>query len=412
VLNLDTSGLSLAYNSARVLGASQIAASGSTAFNIARSASGSVLSDYSFSGPTIASASASITPRALTVAANSASKAFDGVPHSGGSGVSYSGFAPADDPGVLTGTLAYAGDSQGATAVGRYAISPSGYISSDYAIQFTDGTLLIAPAPTPKPSITPTIPALPLVSNMPTLPGAAGLADGRAGAQPVIYPRAELVPSPLLGGAAPVDAATGVRTLASLRPATGLQSVASQRASETIFVGSVDECPAASPAAIGEADGRAQQLQPSTSIRIQGCRYRVLPRITPAMPEPGLLSYVGFTLLRGDASPVANASFEVIYRTGTLGLTPTELPSPHRLTAPGTVLAHYSFSMLSPQGIEVSINAQLAESGLVIQSSGIDAAALVSTESQLIAAAAILEAARQGLMLPAKVRAIYFDEKR
>jgi hypothetical protein len=58
--------------------------------------------------------------------------------------------------------------------------------------------------------------------------------------------------------------------------------------------------------------------------------------------------------------------------------------------------------MFGSQGIEASINAQLAESGLVIQSSGIDAAALVRTESQLIAAAAMLEAARQGLMLPAR----------
>ena len=82
VLNLDTSGLSLAYNSARVLGASQITASGSTAFTITSSASGSVLSDYSFSGPTITAASASITPRALTSAASiggTLSKVYDGT---------------------------------------------------------------------------------------------------------------------------------------------------------------------------------------------------------------------------------------------------------------------------------------------------------------------------------------------
>ena len=91
VLLLDTSGLSLAYNSARVLGASQIAASGSTAFNIASSASGSVLSDYSFSGPTITPASASITPRALTSTASiggALSKVYDGTTQATGATVS------------------------------------------------------------------------------------------------------------------------------------------------------------------------------------------------------------------------------------------------------------------------------------------------------------------------------------
>ncbi|PTT82344.1 hypothetical protein DBR42_16910, partial [Pelomonas sp. HMWF004] len=166
--------------------------------------------------------------------------------------------------------------------------------------------------------------------------------------------------------------------------------------------------------AVGEADSRALQRQPSISVSTPGCRYSVLPRATSTEPEaePGSLSHVGFTWLGSNASPVAGAAYAVVHRAGTLSLTPAELPNQPRLTAPGKLLSSYSFSLAGTQGITVSINAHIAESGLVIQSSGTDAAALVRTESQLIAAAAILEASRQGLMPPAKVRTIYFDATR
>lgn len=54
-LSLDASGVSLAYNSARVANASSISAIGTLGLSISGS-NGSVLSDYSFLAPTIASA--------------------------------------------------------------------------------------------------------------------------------------------------------------------------------------------------------------------------------------------------------------------------------------------------------------------------------------------------------------------
>ena len=163
VLLLDTSGLSLAYNSARVLGASQIAASGSTAFNIASSASGSVLSDYSFSGPTITPASASITPRALTSTASiggALSKVYDGTTQATGATVSGNvlGAITNDVLNLDTSGLSLAynsarvlGASQitvsGSTAF-KIATSASGSALSDYS--FSGPTIVAASA-----SITP-----------------------------------------------------------------------------------------------------------------------------------------------------------------------------------------------------------------------------------------------------------------
>jgi hypothetical protein len=79
-LSLDTNAESLAYNSAHVASATQIAATGSSTFNISATTSASVASDYSFTGPTIAAATASITPRSLTASiTNTAlSKVYDG----------------------------------------------------------------------------------------------------------------------------------------------------------------------------------------------------------------------------------------------------------------------------------------------------------------------------------------------
>lgn len=86
-----------------------------------------------------------INPAALTVTANAASKAYDGLAYSGGNGVSYSGFVNGETSTVLGGTLAYGGSSQAATQAGSYVIAPSGLTSGNYAIAFNDGTLTITP---------------------------------------------------------------------------------------------------------------------------------------------------------------------------------------------------------------------------------------------------------------------------
>jgi len=50
----------------------------------------------------------------LGIAANAATKTYDGSPYSGGNGVTYTGFQGTDTAASLGGTLAYGGSSQGA----------------------------------------------------------------------------------------------------------------------------------------------------------------------------------------------------------------------------------------------------------------------------------------------------------
>ena len=81
-LNLNTSGVSLAYNSARVATANALIASGNSTFTIGATSNSSELSDYNLSQPTIANASATITPKALTTTASiggTLTKTFDGT---------------------------------------------------------------------------------------------------------------------------------------------------------------------------------------------------------------------------------------------------------------------------------------------------------------------------------------------
>lgn len=85
----------------------------------------------------------SITLRTLSVTANAASKSFDGVPYSGGNGVTYSGFVNGETAAVLGGTLAYGGSSQGAVNPGSYVIAPTGLASGNYAFSYIGGMLTI-----------------------------------------------------------------------------------------------------------------------------------------------------------------------------------------------------------------------------------------------------------------------------
>jgi hypothetical protein len=103
------------------------------------------LSNYTL--PTSASgAIGSITSAPLTVTANNATKTYDGASYSGGNGVAYNGFVNNETVAVLGGTLGYIGTSQGARNAGSYVITPAGLTSSNYAVNFADGTLTISPA--------------------------------------------------------------------------------------------------------------------------------------------------------------------------------------------------------------------------------------------------------------------------
>jgi hypothetical protein len=97
--------------------------------------------NYSFN--TTATATANISPKALTIAANSFSKVYDGLGYNGGNGVVYNGFVTGETSAVLGGALGYRGSSQGATGAGNYLIAPIGLTSASYAITFLDGTLVV-----------------------------------------------------------------------------------------------------------------------------------------------------------------------------------------------------------------------------------------------------------------------------
>jgi MBG domain (YGX type) len=88
-----------------------------------------------------------VNPQALTITANDATQTYDNVAFSGGNGVTYSGFVNGQNASVLSGTITFGGNSQGAVNVGTYTIIPSGLSSSNYKINYVDGTLTINPAP-------------------------------------------------------------------------------------------------------------------------------------------------------------------------------------------------------------------------------------------------------------------------
>ncbi|MHB1015337.1 MAG: MBG domain-containing protein, partial [Desulfurivibrionaceae bacterium] len=96
---------------------------------------------------TTAATTADITPRALVVAANDATKYYTGVAFMGGNGVTYNGFANGETSTVLGGSLAYGGTSQGAINPGSYLITPSGLTSGNYSIRYTNGVLTVHSVP-------------------------------------------------------------------------------------------------------------------------------------------------------------------------------------------------------------------------------------------------------------------------
>ncbi|QIM47684.1 filamentous hemagglutinin N-terminal domain-containing protein [Pusillimonas sp. DMV24BSW_D] len=118
-------------------------------YTLADGAGGGLASNYTLAQT--AGHEATITPAALTVTANDATTTFSGAPWSGGNGVTYSGFVANENAAVLTGELAYGGNSQGAVDVGDYLITPSGLVGQNYFISFVDGSLRIKPA-TPSPA--------------------------------------------------------------------------------------------------------------------------------------------------------------------------------------------------------------------------------------------------------------------
>ncbi|TKC10779.1 gliding motility-associated C-terminal domain-containing protein [Pedobacter polaris] len=87
-----------------------------------------------------------VAKKGLTITANNANKVYNAQAYAGGNGVSYTGFVTGESQINLQGVLSYTGMAIGATTVGSYFISPTGYTSNNYAITYQDGSLTITKA--------------------------------------------------------------------------------------------------------------------------------------------------------------------------------------------------------------------------------------------------------------------------
>jgi len=85
-----------------------------------------------------------INKATLTVTAQNATKTYDKVAYNGGNGIAYAGFVAGDNASnSVTGTISYGGTAQGAITANTYTIIPSGLSSTNYAINYVNGTLTI-----------------------------------------------------------------------------------------------------------------------------------------------------------------------------------------------------------------------------------------------------------------------------
>ncbi len=90
---------------------------------------------------TFVSGTLAVTPAALTITANDATKVTgqDNPPFT----VSYAGFVLGQDSSVLSGTLSFATLADAGSPPGAYAITPSGLTAANYTITFVSGTLTV-----------------------------------------------------------------------------------------------------------------------------------------------------------------------------------------------------------------------------------------------------------------------------
>ena len=90
--------------------------------------------------------SLTVTKAALTIKAKPHTITYNGTAYTGGNGVVPTGLITGDQISNLTGTLTYAGTSQGAKNVGIYTIIPGGLSSPNYDINFVGDNLEIKKA--------------------------------------------------------------------------------------------------------------------------------------------------------------------------------------------------------------------------------------------------------------------------
>ncbi len=136
---INGQSLAIAYSSA---GDSAGASAGSYAIDGVLSSGTGMANDYDVS---LQSGTLAVSPAPLTITAgNASSVAGQPVPSFN---ATYSSFVLGQGPSVLGGTLAFTTLATLASPAGSYAIVPSGLSSSNYAIKYVDGTLVVNAAP-------------------------------------------------------------------------------------------------------------------------------------------------------------------------------------------------------------------------------------------------------------------------
>ncbi len=143
------------YDGATVIGTGTNNAGGGATFTTGTLAAGShsLTAVYPGDANNLASTnptalSQAVSSTLLTITANNTNKVYDGLTFTGGNGVTYVGFVNGQNNTVLSGTLTYTGNSQGAFGAGDYAITPAGLANAsgtNYAINYVSGTLTVSP---------------------------------------------------------------------------------------------------------------------------------------------------------------------------------------------------------------------------------------------------------------------------
>lgn len=112
------------------------------------------LADSRDYNPVNVSTTINVLPASLTITALNAAKVAGQT--NPAFSVRYSGFVNGQGPSDLSGALIFSTPATASSPPGSYPIIPGGLSSSNYAITYADGTLLVTPTPTPTPTTTPT----------------------------------------------------------------------------------------------------------------------------------------------------------------------------------------------------------------------------------------------------------------
>ncbi len=154
----QSAAATLAVQSGQLFGADTVTAGGfsfdnkDAGNNKTVSASGIAVNDGNNGGnynvSVVDSSNSVINKAALSITANNESKMFDNIAYAGGNGVTLNGLVHGETIADLQGSLTYGGTAQGASAAGSYNISVNGLSSSNYAVTYVDGALLIRPVVT------------------------------------------------------------------------------------------------------------------------------------------------------------------------------------------------------------------------------------------------------------------------